>query len=128
VLLFLDRFFSVEDVNEITLSSWIAGVPSDFEIKRKATIYLRGTLLFVSFALIWTGAWNIFDYALFDMTLPREYAYTFCGLAIMFLFEVILSPESLYWLIYHYNKRRGVNTGEQPDLAKMFAVEDDPLL
>jgi len=95
------KFFNLDKSYNIMCEKWQHGIPKKFGWNRKLQSYLRKSLSFVGYLFAWVGAWDYIDTRLISETGLRDTFYVVIPIFICFIFEELLSQESLYYLAAH---------------------------
>eukprot|EP01126_Amoeba_proteus_P048660 TRINITY_DN5643_c0_g1_i2.p1 TRINITY_DN5643_c0_g1~~TRINITY_DN5643_c0_g1_i2.p1 ORF type:complete len:109 (-),score=18.70 TRINITY_DN5643_c0_g1_i2:55-381(-) len=83
---------------------WLLGIPQSFCLKRKFCHFLQSQIFFFGSTFFWAGAWNLFDIYLWDSSWKRDLIYGVVTMILIFIFEAVLSRESLIWLMMDNTK------------------------
>jgi len=92
------RFFNIDDGYGDMVDDWEIGLPKNFGWIRKLKSFVRKTLSFVGYLFIWVGAWDYIDVQLIEEDITRDSLYVVLPIFISFIFEELLSLESLYYM------------------------------
>lgn len=88
----------MDTASERISREWVLGIPSTFSWKRKFLNFLQTQYHFFGSCIFWTGAWDLFDIFLWEVSPQRDIIYGCVTILLMFLFEQLVSRESLIWL------------------------------
>jgi len=95
------RFFNLDDSYNEMVEAWAKGLPKNFGFYRKIKNLIRKMLSFVGYLFVWVGAWDYIDVQFIEEDISRDALYLSLPIIISFIFEELLSQESLYYMAAH---------------------------